>query len=253
MTSKKLWNVVILVVIVAIVGCYAQKAAQWQVHDMNRPVPAVITPGQDNSQPPSDAGILFDGKDLSAWQSINNNAPAKWKVENGYMEVVAKAGDIATKQAFGSCQLHIEWCTPEVVKGEGQGRGNSGIFLMSRYELQVLDSYENITYADGQAGAIYGQKPPLINVCRKPGQWQAYDVIFHAPQFDGKKLVEPATITVFQNGVLVQDHWAIKGLTLHKTVPYYEPHEGKAPLRLQDHNNPTRFRNIWIRELKDAE
>ncbi len=253
MTSKKLWNVVILVVIVAIVGCYAQKAVQWRVHDMNRPVPPVITPGQDNSLPPSDAVILFDGKDLSAWQTATNNAPAKWKVEDGYMEVVAKTGDIATKQVFGSCQLHIEWRIPDVVKGESQGRGNSGILLMGKYELQVLDSYENTTYADGQAGAIYGQKPPLVNVCRKPGQWQMYDVIFRAPQFAGKKLVKPATITVLQNGVLIQDNWIIEGSTFHKIKAHYEPHGDKAPLTLQDHGNPTRFRNIWIRELKDTE
>lgn len=225
----------------------AGETPQWGVHDPNRPMAPVVTPGQTPQDAPSDAIVLFDGKNLSAWSSANGS-DAKWKVADGYMEVT-KTGDIQTRQAFGSCQLHIEWRTPDQVKGDSQGRGNSGIFLMSKYELQVLDTYDNKTYADGQAGAIYGQKPPLVNVCRKPGEWQTYDIIFHAPKFDGDKVVKPGTITVLQNGVLVQDHWEIKGTTFHKLEAKYEPHAEKMPLKLQDHGNPTRFRNIWIRPL----
>ncbi|MCE5185458.1 MAG: DUF1080 domain-containing protein [Planctomycetaceae bacterium] len=238
-----------LVILTVSVAWAAEQPTQWAVHDPNRPMAPVVTPGQTPQDPPSDAVVLFEGKDLSAWSSLKDGGDAKWKVADGYMEVAAKAGDIQTRQAFGSCQLHIEWRTPDQVKGDSQGRGNSGIFLMSKYEVQVLDTYNNKTYADGQAGAIYGQKPPLVNVCRQPGQWQTYDIIFHAPKFEGEKVVRPATITVLQNGVLVQDHWEIKGSTFHKTPPKYEPHADKMPLKLQDHGNPTRFRNIWIRPL----
>jgi len=245
---KKIAKKSFLVVITfAIVACAAQQVSQWSVHDMNRPRPPVVTPGTENGAAPSDAIVLFSGADLSAWQSAGGDA--KWKVENGYMQVVPKGRYLQTKQPFGSCQLHIEWATPQVVKGDGQGRGNSGVFFMGKYELQILDSYENPTYADGQAGSIYGQNPPLVNVCRGPGQWQSYDIIFHAPVFNGDKLSKPATITVFQNGVLIQDNWEIKGTTYHKNTARYEPHADKLPLGLQDHNNPMRFRNIWIRPL----
>jgi hypothetical protein len=245
--QKSLW----LVVVLAIVACAAQQEFKWGVHDESRPRPPIVMPGEIDNAPPSDAIVLFDGTDLSAWKSIKGGGEAKWKVENGYMQVVPKTGNIQTRQAFGSCQLHIEWATPDVVKGTGQGRGNSGVFLMGKYEVQVLDSYDNVTYADGQAGGVYGQSPPLVNVCRKPGQWQAYDIIFHAPEFDGDKVVKPATITILQNGVLVQDHWVIKGTTFHKKQAHYEPHAGELPLKLQDHGNPMRFRNIWIRPLED--
>lgn len=241
------WCIGVLVVI----SCTAQQVGQWAVHDMSRPRPAVVTPGKTDDAPPSDAIVLFDGTDLSQWKSIKGGGEAKWKVQDGYMEVVPKTGSIKTKQGFGSCQLHIEWRTPDVVEGDGQKRGNSGVFLMGKYELQVLDSYDNVTYADGQAGAVYGQKPPLVNVCREPGQWQTYDILFHAPQFDGDKVVNPATITVLQNGVLVQDHWEIQGTAFHKKPAYYEPHADKLPLQLQDHGNPMRFRNIWIRSIPD--
>jgi hypothetical protein len=204
-----------------------------------------------NSGAPSDAIVLFDGTDFSAWKSQKDDSEPKWKLQDGYMEVVPKTGRIETCQTFGSCQLHIEWCTPEIAAKPGQKRGNSGVFLMGKYEVQVLDSYENVTYADGQAGAIYGQNPPLVNACRKPGEWQAYDIIFHAPVFKGKKVVKPATITVLQNGVLVQDHWEIQGSTLHKKRSFYEKHPSKLPLVLQDHNDPVRFRNIWIRPLEN--
>ncbi len=224
----------------------------WPGHSMDPNLrPPLITPGTIPAVAPSDALVLFDGKDLAPWCSTDNMAPSSWKVENGYMQPTAKAGDIQTRQAFGSCQLHIEWATPVKVVGTGQGRGNSGVFLMGKYEIQVLDSYDNVTYADGQAGAIYGQKPPLVNACRQPGQWQTYDIIFHAPRFKKDCLVRPAFITVLHNGVLIQDHWEIKGSTFNKRHPVYEPHPDKLPLRLQDHNNPTRYSNIWIRELAD--
>jgi hypothetical protein len=145
----------------------------------------------------------------------------------------------------------VEWQTPEAAQGNSQGRSNSGVFLMSKYEVQVLDCYNNTTYADGQTGAIYGQKPPLVNACRKPGQWQTYDIVFHAPVFEGDKVVKPATITVLHNGVLIQDHWEIQGTAFHKIRAYYEPHADKLPIKLQDHGNPIRFRNIWIRPLEN--
>ncbi len=234
-------------------GIAATTEYKWAVHDETRPNPPVVTPGATDDAPPSDAIVLFDGTDLSKWQSVKNGGPAGWKVENGYMEVAAKAGDICTKEAFGSCQLHIEWAAPEKVKGEGQSRGNSGVFLMSTYEVQVLDNYENRTYADGQAGAIYAQKPPMVNACRKPGEWQTYDIIFHAPVFDGEKVAKPAGITVLHNGVLVQDHWGIQGATAWKTRAAYTAHAEKLPLKLQDHGDPVRFRNIWIRPLSETE
>ncbi|HKN24376.1 MAG TPA: DUF1080 domain-containing protein [Candidatus Acidoferrum sp.] len=232
----------------------AQTGTQWKIHDLNRPVPAVITPGSSSTQDapgkaPSDAIVLFDGKDLSQWLNENNGA-AKWKVENGYAEVVAKTGYIHTKKAFGDCQLHVEFSEPSPPKGESQGRGNSGVFLMGLYEIQVLDSYENKTYADGQAAAVYGQYPPLVNASRPPGQWQSYDIVFHAPHFDQSgKLLRPARVTVFHNGVLVQDNVEIRGRTAIGDVPTYEAGPDKAALALQDHGDPVRYRNIWIREL----
>jgi hypothetical protein len=176
------------------------------------------------------------------------------RANRGYMEVVKKTGDIRTKKAFGNCQLHIEWATPGKVstKEIGQKRGNSGVFFMGIYELQILDSYENETYADGQAASIYGQYPPLVNACREPGQWQSYDVSFLRPIFNKKgKCIRPARITVFHNGVVVQNNVEIKGSTAHKKKAKYSPHADKLPLGLQDHNNPMRFRNIWIRELPE--
>ncbi len=240
---------IILVGIFATISCAAQQVTQWSVHDESRPVPPVVSPGETGNAAPSDAIVLFDGTDLSMWKSCKDGGDAKWKVQDGFMEVAREAGDLETRQAFGSCQLHIEWRTPDKVVGNGQGRGNSGVFLMGKYEIQVLDSYNNKTYADGQAAAVYGQKPPMVNVCKKPGQWQTYDIIFHKPVFDGGEVTKPATVTVLQNGVLVQDHWEIKGTTFHKTPPHYEPHAEKLSLKLQDHGNPTRFRNIWIRPL----
>jgi hypothetical protein len=205
--------------------------------------PRVINPGP----PPADAIVLFGGTDLSQWQH-EGGGKAAWEVKDGEATVNG-TGDIATKQPFGDCQLHIEWATPAEVSGEGQGRGNSGVILQGRYELQILDSYQNQTYFNGQAGAVYSQYAPLVNVSRKPGQWQSYDVIFHAPRFDENgKLLKAATITVLHNGVLVQDHVEIQGPTAQQPARY-EPHPLKQPLVLQDHGNPVRFRNIWIREL----
>jgi hypothetical protein len=221
------------------------KEKKWAVHDLERPVPPVVEPGP----PPADSVVLFDGKSLQAWAGAKG-AEAGWAIEDGAM-VVNGTGGIQTKQAFGSCQLHLEWAAPANVAGQGQGRGNSGVFLMSRYEVQVLDSFDNKTYADGQAASVYGQNPPLVNACRKPGEWQTYDIIFHRPKFADGKLVAPATVTVLHNGILVQDHFAIRGGTAHKAEAKYSPHADTAPLSLQDHGNPVRYRNIWLRPLPD--
>jgi hypothetical protein len=231
---------------------YAQERVPGQVPNPTKE-PAVVTPGAAPGAPPSDAIVLFDGKDLSQWVSQSAaGGPAPWVVADGVATVKPGSGGIQTKQAFGSCQLHIEFATPSVVEGSSQGRGNSGVFLMNNYELQILDSYQNPTYFHGQAGAIYKQHAPLVNASRKPGEWQAYDVVFHAPKFDADgKLIQRATFTVFHNGVLIQDHVIVMGVTSHDKPPYYEAHAAKMPLSLQDHHNPMRFRNIWIRELAD--
>ena len=231
---------------------------EWAIHDRNRPLPPVITPGTPSTQekagrPPSDAVMLFDGKDLSGWESAKGG-PARWKVGNGYFQVAAGTGDIQTKQAFGDCQLHVEWAAPTPPHGEDQDRGNSGVFLMGLYEIQVLDSYQSKTYADGQAGAVYGQYPPEVNACLPPGEWQTYDIVFHGPRFDSAgKLLRPATVTVLQNGVLVQDHVALTGPTEHGQRPPYHVQPTKLPLRLQDHHHPVRYRNIWIRAIPESE
>jgi len=220
---------------------------QWPQHSMDRPRPAVVNPGP----PPSDAIVLFDGKDLSQWRSDADSSAAKWTVRDGYVEVKPGTGTMASARGFGDVQLHIEWATPAVAKGEGQERGNSGVFLMGIYELQVLDSYQNDTYPDGQAGAVYGQNPPLVNPTKGPGQWQAYDVIFHRPRFkaDGS-LDKPARMTVLLNGVLIQDNFELVGPTANRQQPPYRAHGDKLPLKLQDHGNPMRFRNIWVRNLE---
>jgi hypothetical protein len=232
----------------------AQVDGKWKVHDENRPLPPVITPGTASTpdapgKPPSDAIVLFDGTNLDQWLALDGN-PARWKVENGYTEVVPRTHDIHTRNSYGDCQLHIEFAEPVPAKGESQERGNSGVFLMGTYEIQVLDSYENKTYADGQAAAVYGQYPPLVNAARPPGQWQSYDIVFHGPRFDTQgKLLRPAGVTVFHNGVLVQDNVELTGPTAHGKRPPYKPGPDKAPLGLQDHGTLVRYRNIWIREL----
>lgn len=225
----------------------------YKVHDMERPKPPVVEPAPALSEPikpPSDAIVLFDGKDLSKWEADGKpGGEPTWKVEGGAL-IVAGRGGIHTKDKFGDVQFHAEWATPTPATGTSQGRGNSGIFMMSLYETQVLDNYKADTYSDGQAGAVYGQYPPLVNVCRPPGEWQTYDIIFHAPRFaaDGK-VQQRATVTVLHNGVLIQDHVEILGATSHVGYPKYAAHPLKQPLMLQDHGNPVKFRNIWIREL----
>lgn len=233
----------------------AQPKLQWKIHDMNRPRPPVVTPGQPALpvMPPSNAVVLFDGKDLSQWSATNGD-PAKWKVENGYFEVVKGTKDIQTKQAFGDVQLHVEWAAPLPATGKGQGRGNSGVLLMGLYEVQVLDSYQNETYADGQAAAVYGQYPPLANACRPPGEWQAYDIVFRRPRFDTNGTFQkPARITVLHNGILVQDNVELWGRTAWLEYEPYQQHSDKLPLVLQDHGDPVRFRNIWMRELREID
>ncbi|MCG8309512.1 MAG: DUF1080 domain-containing protein [Cytophagales bacterium] len=211
------------------------------------PVPAKVTPGENNAAP-SDAIILFDGKDLNEWVN-SKGGPAEWIVEEDAMTVKPKTGAIKSKLKFSDFQLHIEWRAPSEIVGEGQGRGNSGIFMMEKYELQVLDSYESKTYSNGQAGSIYKQSIPLVNACKGPGEWQTYDVIFMAPEFTEQgTLKSPARITVLHNGILIQNNFELKGPTEYNRLPKYEAH-GKGSITLQDHGNPVSYRNIWIREL----
>ncbi|MBN2410169.1 DUF1080 domain-containing protein [candidate division KSB1 bacterium] len=251
---RKTIILLIVIIFITVVTSGVFSKTKWKIHDTTRPVSPVITPGTAGSQdtpgqPPSDAIVLFDGRDLFQWRSMDGS-PAKWIVNNGCMECVKGSGYIRTARNFGNCQLHIEFATPTPPQGTGQGRGNSGVFLMGKYEVQVLDSYENKTYTDGQCSAIYGQYPPQVNVCRKPGEWQSYDIIFHAPVFNDKKeLVKQADMTVFQNGVLTQDHVKLTGPTNWTRQDPYTYHPEKMPLSLQDHGNPVLYRNIWIREL----
>jgi hypothetical protein len=227
---------------------------KWHVHDPNRPHPPAVTPGASPGAPPSDAIVLFDGRNLSMWAQHGRGVQSgklvepKWKVEHGYFVVAPNSGDMFTRQNFGDCQLHIEWASPTEIHGESQDRGNSGAYLMSRYEIQVLDSYQNPTYADGQAGAIYGQWPPLVNPIRKTGGWNSYDLVFEAPRFEGNKLLKPAAVTLFFNGVVVHNHKELNGNTEHRILGSYKPH-GEEPLLLQDHGTPVRYRNVWIRRL----
>jgi len=235
-----------------------------KVHELDpqkQPQPTVITPGRPSSRrsagtAPSDAVVLFDGtkETLNNWTATNGK-PTNWVLEDGALESVKGAGYIQSKEKFGSCQLHVEWATPSKPEGSGQGRGNSGVFLMGQYEVQVLDSYGNTTYPDGQAGALYGRSKPLVNASRGPGQWQSYDIIFHRPHFDDKgQVTKRATFTILHNGVLIQDHVVLSGGTGWKgpdAVSGYQAHSDKGPIQLQDHGNPVRFRNIWVRELAD--
>jgi Domain of Unknown Function (DUF1080) len=233
-----------------------------KVHETDvtkQPLPPVVSPGKADGffAAPSDAIVLFDGSEASLkanWTDTKGDA-SQWNVVDGALESVKRAGFIQTKESYGSCQLHVEWAAPTNVSGDGQGRGNSGVFLMGTYEIQVLDSYENQTYADGQAGALYGRSKPMVNASRKPGEWQSYDIIFHRPVFDDKgAVVRRATFTVLHNGVLIQDHVTLSGGTGWMgphAASEYKAHPDKLPISLQDHGNPVRFRNIWIRELKD--
>ncbi|MBV8845656.1 MAG: DUF1080 domain-containing protein [Bryobacterales bacterium] len=230
----------------------------YHVHDPARPHPKVVAPAAQPGGAPSDAIVLFDGASLAQWTAarlnlvnpVSTQQPAGWKVENGYFEVVPRSGDIATKEKFGDVQLHIEWAAPTEVRGTSQNRGNSGIFLQGRYEVQVLDSYQNPTYADGQAGAIYGQWPPLVNPARKPGEWQSFDIVFEAPRFDGGKPVTPAYLTVFLNGVLLHNRKEVAGPTVHRALAKYAPQPAEDSLMLQDHGTPVRYRNIWVRRVR---
>ncbi|MBI9018539.1 MAG: DUF1080 domain-containing protein [Phycisphaerae bacterium] len=247
-------GVIVAAMLVTLQAAELIKEYKWGVHDNSRPKPKIITPGTFSTddavgKAPSDAIVLFDGKNLDKWCDNNGTSPSKWIIKDGVMESVKGAGYIRTKDSFGDCQLHVEWAAPSNVIGNSQGRGNSGVFLMGTYEIQVLDCYENETYADGYAAAVYGQSPPLVNACKKPGQWQTYDIIFHRPHFKDGKVVKPATVTVLHNGVLVQDHWVIEGTTWHKRRSEYIAHADALPLKFQDHGNPVRFRNVWIRPL----
>ncbi len=237
----------ILSAVAALVTCWlaSHVVAQEYLSGVEWVRPQIIDPGPPNG-PPSDAVVLFDGKDMSKWDGAE-----KWVVQDGC--VTSGEGQVTSKDVFGDCQVHIEWAAAEKAEGSGQGRSNSGVFLMGRYELQVLDSYDNETYFDGQCAAIYKQHPPLVNACRKPGEWQTYDIIWKAPRFQDGKLVSPACITVLQNGVVVQNQFELEGDTPYHRPPAYEPHEDKGPLALQYHGNPVRFRNIWVRELKEVE
>ncbi len=242
----------LLLVCVAVLGALGAAGALQKEYKSGIvwPEPVLVTPGKAYGDPPSDATVLFDGKDLSKW----NNGD-KWEIKDGY--AVVKGSDILTKDSFGDYQLHVEFATPEEVKGNGQGRGNSGVFLANRYEVQVLDSHDNKTYFDGQCGSLYKQTPPMVNVCRKPGEWQTYDIIFTAPRFDESakevKVLTPGYVTVIHNGVVVQNHFELQGNTNYDKPAAYVKHPLKQPIRLQNHNNPVKFRNIWIREIKALE
>ena len=231
---------------------------KWHVHDGDRPQPPIVTPGtastQDQpGQAPSDAVVLFDGKDLTHWHD-GKGGPAKWTIGEGGMVIAPGTGSIVSKDEFGDCQLHLEWASPNPPKGRDQGRGNSGLMFFGRYEMQILDNYDNITYPDGQAGAVYGQFPPLVNASRKPGEWQTYDIMFTAPRFKADGSLEtPAYVTTLLNGVLVQNHTQLIGPMAFRAMPKYTAHAPKGPILLQDHSNPIRFRNIWVREIKNIE
>ena len=225
----------------------------WHVHDGLRPQPKIITPGKNPGDAPSDATVLFDGKDLSQFKK-NPSPKPNWTVEEGCAVSVKGAGYLESTGQFGpDIQLHVEWAAPTPPEGTGQGRGNSGVFLFGVYEIQVLDCYENKTYPDGQAAALYGQTPPLVNACRKPGEFQTYDIIFKGPRFEGTELKQPAYATVLHNGVVVQNHVQLFGATGHKNAAKYTPHGDKGPIKLQDHGNPVRYRNMWIRELQPVD
>lgn len=251
----------ILAVLFISQNCLSQKKMKPEETEVWSPEPPVVTPGVSNAAPPSDAIILFDGKNLSEWVSVKNpGAPAEWIVEDGVMTVDKKAGNIQTRRSFKDYQLHIEWRIPVGIEGEGQARGNSGLFLASTgggddgYEIQILDNYNNKTYVNGQAGSVYKQYAPLVNANRPPGEWQTYDVIWTAPVFnkDGS-LKSPARVTLLFNGILVQDNVALKGKTVYRGYPEYEAH-GDSPIKLQAHGDaskPISFRNIWIRNLPE--
>jgi hypothetical protein len=230
-----------------------QPNGRWHIHDGRRPQPHIVAPGSSNLTPapvPADATVLIGARDdLTAWQ-MTDGSPASWVMKNGVLQT--GKGVIRTKTEFTDFQLHVEFATPAEIKGDGQGRGNSGVFLLGKFEIQVLDSYQNETYPDGQAAAMYGQYPPLVNASRPPGEWQAYDIVFTAPRFTAAgRLDKPAVVTVFHNGVVVHNGTAFWGPTAHKKIDPYAPDTARGPVALQDHGNPVRYRNVWIRALKD--
>ena len=218
----------------------------WAVHDNNRPQPPIVR--AEPGKPPSDAIVLFDGTSLDQW-CADNGEPTKWVMNDGAMECVRGSGYIRTKEAFGDCQLHVEWAAPAKVEGGGQGRGNSGVFLMGQHEVQVLDGWDNPTYPDGMIASVYAENPPLVNASSKPGEWQTYDIIFHQPVWEGDVMKFPGSVTVLHNGVLAQDHWEIEGLSTHCQRRPITKYGEKGHLKFQDHGNPVRFRNVWIREI----
>jgi hypothetical protein len=231
----------------AAVAEVAQQEGDPALTEVWEPVPTQIGPGGAD-RAPSDAIVLFDGTDLSEWRGPDGEPG--WRIEDGAVTVVKEAGDLTSRRAFGDVQLHLEWRTPTQIVGEGQGRGNSGVFLMGLYEVQILDSYGNRTYSNGQAGSIYKQYIPLVNAARAPGEWQSYDIVFIAPKFDAEgKLESAATMTVLHNGVLIHNHVELHGPTRYIGEPAYEAHAARLPLMLQDHGNPVSYRNIWIREI----
>ena len=266
--------VVVMLVSLASITIAAETVPEggYEVHDKRRPQPQAVTPPTPSTQeqpgkPPSDAVVLFDGTDLSKWSAgvpfdaadpakwiaardEAKEKPAPWKVVDGVIEVAPKTGYIQSKDEFADCQVHVEWREPEGLTSKSQGRGNSGVFLMGLYEVQVLDNYQSETYADGSAGGVYGQYPPLVNAVRPPGQWQCYDIVFHPPVYEGEKVVKPARETVFLNGLLVQDDVELIGPTQHqKLTSYPTTLPSKGPVAIQDHGNPIRFRNIWVRPI----
>lgn len=229
---------------------------RWRVHDPDRPQPRKVTPGKSlaSAEPPSDALVLFDGKDLSRWNGAGRGGTTgepKWKVENGYLELVPGSGGLVTKEAFGDIQVHVEWTTPPGANASriGQARGNSGVVLMGRYEIQILSGHTNRTYPDGGAGALYGLYPPMVNPCLPEGEWNTFDIVFEAPHFDGEKVVKPAYVTLLFNGLLAHNKVALLGSTSHEPLAAYTPHPAELPLSLQAHIGPARFRNVWLRRL----
>lgn len=241
-------NVRILTAAVLAVGVVVNLGFALQTREYKSgivwPEPKVVTPGPTPLDPPSDAIVLFDGKDLSKWKNGEN-----WEINDGH--AIARKSGITTLDSFGDCQLHLEFVSPDEVKGSGQGRGNSGVYFMGKYEVQILDSFENTTYFDGQCASIYKQTPPMVNACRKPGEWQTYDIVFEAPRFgDDGKVTKPAYLTVFQNGVLVQNHFELQGGTFFDRPAAYSKHADRLPINIQYHGNPVKFRNIWLREIE---
>ena len=250
----------VFLVLVQFSSVQGQTKENYSIHDETRPQPDIVDPSSFSlmASPPSDAIVLFDGTSLSEWvSSRKDRKKANWLIKDQYFEVTQKTGGIQTFKNFGNVQLHIEWASPEKIEGKGQGRGNSGVFFMAKpgvsygYEVQVLDSYENLTYPDGQAAAIYGQYPPMVNASTQSGKWQTYDIIFIRPRFDETgNLVQPAYLTVFHNGVLVHHNRELMGPTTHKVRTDYSAHPARLPILLQDHGNPVRYRNIWVRDLE---